>query len=594
MPRRCWGYLPEERGLYPKVEVEEQLLFLARLHGLAKSAARTHLNEWLERFQITEYRHRKVEELSKGNQQKIQFLATILHDPIILIMDEPFSGLDPINATVLKDAFEEMHRRGKTLIFSTHQLEQVEELCQDVVIINKGRSIVQGSVRAVKRQHGRNIGLIAGYEFRKRVRQRSFIITTILILVLVILGACVPTVVQYFTATSSSQTTMVVVNHAGPIAGMNDEALSRSIDAALNGAASQASGPPAYSVRTAPAGSSTSDLERQVKNGSLSLVLVLDWAANGEIGFTYYTNASTSGLSADPRLVQVQAEASQLAVLDKASRLGLTPVQTASLFAQPAFHVVNTGQSSRSAAEAVTGYIIAYVGVLLIFMSVYMYGYGVATGVAEEKSSRIMEILVNAATPFQLMVGKIVGIGSAGLAQMAAFVVVGIGALLLQTPLRALLGLGSGAAGLNLDIMGASVTMLLLLLVYFLLGFLLYATLFAAMGALVKRQEELQNVIQPVMWLFTIGYLVSFIGISNPDAPWVKVISYIPFWTPTAMLMRIGTGSVAWWEIALTVILMSAAIYLCAVVSARIYRFGVLMYGQKPGLRQLARLVRGS
>jgi ABC-2 type transport system ATP-binding protein len=157
VPRRNWGYLPEERGLYPKVEVEEQLLFLARLYGLSKSAARTHLDEWLERFQITEYRKKKVEELSKGNQQKIQFLATILHDPLILIMDEPFSGLDPINATILKEAFEEMHRRGKTLIFSTHQLEQVEELCQDVVIINKGQTIVQGSVREVKRQHGRNV-----------------------------------------------------------------------------------------------------------------------------------------------------------------------------------------------------------------------------------------------------------------------------------------------------------------------------------------------------------------------------------------------------------------------------------------------------
>jgi ABC-2 type transport system ATP-binding protein len=156
VPRRNWGYLPEERGLYPKVEVEEQLVFLARLNGLAKSAAREQLDEWLERFQITEYRKMKVEELSKGNQQKIQFLATIIHDPLILIMDEPFSALDPINANLLKEALLEMHRRGKTMIFSTHQLEQVEELCEDVLIIDKGQTIIQGSVREVKRQHGRN------------------------------------------------------------------------------------------------------------------------------------------------------------------------------------------------------------------------------------------------------------------------------------------------------------------------------------------------------------------------------------------------------------------------------------------------------
>jgi ABC-2 type transport system ATP-binding protein len=157
IPRHHFGYLPEERGLYPKVEVQEQLLFLARLNGLSKTDAVAQLDEWLERFDIEQYRKMKVEELSKGNQQKIQFLATILHDPLILIMDEPFSGLDPVNANLLKEALLEMHRRGKTMIFSTHQLEQVEELCEDVVIIDKGQTIIQGSVREVKRHEGRNV-----------------------------------------------------------------------------------------------------------------------------------------------------------------------------------------------------------------------------------------------------------------------------------------------------------------------------------------------------------------------------------------------------------------------------------------------------
>src|SRR5438552_5080575 len=157
VPRRNWGYLPEERGLYPKMRVDEQLLFLARLNGLSKQAAEKELTDCLEHFQLSANHKKKIEELSKGNQQKVQFLATILHDPTILVMDEPFSGLDPVNANVLKEAFLEMHRRGKTIIFSTHQLEQAEELCQDIVIINKGQSIVQGSVREVKRQHGRNL-----------------------------------------------------------------------------------------------------------------------------------------------------------------------------------------------------------------------------------------------------------------------------------------------------------------------------------------------------------------------------------------------------------------------------------------------------
>jgi ABC-2 type transport system ATP-binding protein len=157
VPRRNWGYLPEERGLYPKMRVDEQLLFLARLNGLSKQAADQELTDWLERFQISANRKKKIEELSKGNQQKVQFLATILHDPTFLVMDEPFSGLDQVNANVLKEAFLEMHLRGKTILFSTHQLEQAEELCQDIVIINQGQSVVAGSVREVKRQYGRNV-----------------------------------------------------------------------------------------------------------------------------------------------------------------------------------------------------------------------------------------------------------------------------------------------------------------------------------------------------------------------------------------------------------------------------------------------------
>ena len=157
VPRHLWGYLPEERGLYPKMRVDEQLLFLARLNGLSKQDAEKALTEWLERFQISSNRKKKIEELSKGNQQKVQFLATILHDPMILVMDEPFSGLDPVNAQVLKEAFLEMHRRGKTIIFSTHQLEQAEELCQEIVIINQGQSVLQGSVREVKRKPGRQV-----------------------------------------------------------------------------------------------------------------------------------------------------------------------------------------------------------------------------------------------------------------------------------------------------------------------------------------------------------------------------------------------------------------------------------------------------
>lgn len=161
VPRQTFGYLPEERGLYPKMTVEDQLLFLARLYGAPRDAARQALDEWLERFEITQNRTKQVDQLSKGNQQKIQFLAAVLHDPQILIMDEPFSGLDPVNAAQMQAAFLELRDRGKTIIYSTHQLDQAQELCQDVAIIHRGRLVAGGDIREVRRGMGTRVVRLA-------------------------------------------------------------------------------------------------------------------------------------------------------------------------------------------------------------------------------------------------------------------------------------------------------------------------------------------------------------------------------------------------------------------------------------------------
>jgi ABC-2 type transport system ATP-binding protein len=161
VPRKTWGYLPEERGLYLEMTVIDVLRFFARLYGVPGGEATAEVEDWLDRFRVPDYRDRKVKELSKGNQQKIQFIAAILHDPDVLIMDEPFSGLDPVNVQLLKEAFLEMRRRGKALIFSTHQMETVEELCESIVIVDRGRVVVGGSVRDVKRAMGRQVVRLA-------------------------------------------------------------------------------------------------------------------------------------------------------------------------------------------------------------------------------------------------------------------------------------------------------------------------------------------------------------------------------------------------------------------------------------------------
>ncbi|WP_042356553.1 ABC transporter ATP-binding protein [Bacillus rubiinfantis] len=154
------GYLPEERGLYPKLKVRDQIVYLARLRGMQKAEAQKELKRWLEKFKVPEYENKKVEELSKGNQQKIQFIAAVIHKPKLLILDEPFSGLDPVNVEQLKDAVISLKESGTTIVFSSHQMHHVEELCEHLCIMHKGRPVVHGGLKEIKRAFGKKNLLI--------------------------------------------------------------------------------------------------------------------------------------------------------------------------------------------------------------------------------------------------------------------------------------------------------------------------------------------------------------------------------------------------------------------------------------------------
>ena len=155
------GYLPEERGLYKKMKVGEQALFFARLKGLSRRDAMQRLRQWFEKFGITGWWDKKVEELSKGMAQKVQFIVTVLHEPELLIFDEPFSGFDPINANLLKEEILALRDKGATVIFSTHNMSSVEEICDHITLINKSKNILSGRVDEIRRRHGANIFEVA-------------------------------------------------------------------------------------------------------------------------------------------------------------------------------------------------------------------------------------------------------------------------------------------------------------------------------------------------------------------------------------------------------------------------------------------------
>lgn len=158
--QRMIGYMPEERGLYKKMKVGEQLMYLAQLKGMNKKNAEEKIRYWLNRFSAADWHLKTVGELSKGMSQKIQFIATIVHDPDIYIFDEPFSGLDPINSELLKEIIIELREQGKTILFSTHRMEQVEQMCDDICLFNNGKVVLTGNLRQIKKQFGKNTVLL--------------------------------------------------------------------------------------------------------------------------------------------------------------------------------------------------------------------------------------------------------------------------------------------------------------------------------------------------------------------------------------------------------------------------------------------------
>jgi ABC-2 type transport system ATP-binding protein len=154
--RQAIGYLPEERGLYPRMDVRRVIVFLAALRGLSESEAQKRADEWLARFELSDWAEKKVRDLSKGMQQKVQFICAVLHKPKIVILDEPFSGLDPVNAATVKDIMLELRDQGSTIVLSTHRMEQVEKMCDSICLIDKGHNVLAGDLRAIKQSYGKN------------------------------------------------------------------------------------------------------------------------------------------------------------------------------------------------------------------------------------------------------------------------------------------------------------------------------------------------------------------------------------------------------------------------------------------------------
>lgn len=430
-----------------------------------------------------------------------------------------------------------------------------------------------------------NILAVARREFNVRVRTRSYVIGTLLLVVGVAAIAFVPVVLRYIDQGSTNR----IAVRVGDVGLGADPAAT--LGALLNaGASGGQAGPPTYTV------TSVTDLaaaRAQVKSGELKAVLDIERSAGGEPGFTLYSNDTATS-----RVSQLIGQATNaLVIADRLDRLGVSPGDQATLFA-PATYAVRWADPERTdptqgAVDQGSSYLLGFGLTILIFMMIVLYGNWIAMSVVEEKSSRVMEVILNAATPFQLLTGKVLGVGAVALTQYAAIIVAGIVALLVQGPVTA--ALFGGADGDTALPQGLTVSLLALLGVYGVLGFLLYAVLYAAAASLVSRQEEVNQAVMPMSLISTLGYLVGVYtatGLIDIESGWMTVLAQVPFLSPFLMLSRVTGGDVTPWEIGLSIGLLAVTIVVALWIAARIYAAGVLLYGQRPGLRAIWRLMR--
>ncbi len=438
-----------------------------------------------------------------------------------------------------------------------------------------------------------NIIAIARREFVFRVRTRSFLIGTLILVAGVVAIAFVPKVVDYLDRGGPSK---IGVYATGADIATDPAA---TLDGLLNAPTPQDTGSTSspgsgagerFEVMAIP------DLaagRAATESGEYSAVLGIDRGSDGELQFTMYTNDRAT--SSTTQLVRQASQA--IAIADRLERAGVEPADQAGLFA-PVDYVLawpdpDRADQTRDDAAFDSTFALGFGMTILIFMMIILYGNWVAMSVVEEKSSRVMEVILNAATPFQLLSGKVLGVGAVAGVQYLAILGAGVVAIVLQGPVsETLLGGGSGDVSLP---EGLTPVLLVLFGIYGVLGFLLYAVLFAAAGSLVSRQEDVNQVVLPMTLIASLGYILavySGAGLVEVGSGLIVVLSVVPFISPFLILSRSASGGVEPWEIVVSVALLVLAIGIALWIAARIYAAGVLLYGQRPGIRKIWRITR--
>lgn len=410
------------------------------------------------------------------------------------------------------------------------------------------------------------IWLIAKREWTTRMAQRSFRIVTIVQVLAILIGACLPTIVARFTSDSPSEVTIGVVDTA--------DVSARELLTPLVTVAPESD---LDTITLVDARGSDDELRDQINDGDLDGVLTVTRDASGGLAFALETESGDTDVTTQ----RIYAAAATLALEDRLEQNGVAAEDVASVLASPSFAITSTDRAETKTDSTGARYAVGFVFTILMYMAIILYGNWIAQGVVEEKASRIMEIMINAATPRDLLAGKVIGIGLGALTQLVPMLLAGGIAFALQPQLADLIGVDKSDV-LDIDFGAISATAVGWFAVYFVLGFTLYASLYAAVGSLVSRQEEVSQAVSPLMTFTIVGYIGALITQSMPDSIWATVLSIFPLTSPFSMVGRILSGDAPGWEIATSVVLLAITAVAGIVLAARVYRVGVLMYGQKP------------
>jgi ABC-2 type transport system permease protein len=418
---------------------------------------------------------------------------------------------------------------------------------------------------------------VARREYLIRVRTRTFAVLTVVIALVGIALTLLPLGVRLVGGDKPSR--IAVYSTAADLSVDPASTLQASLNASAAGTQTGSTTARFVVVATSDA----SAAKDEVRTDKLDGLVSLSRAADGDLAFDYFSKDAPSS----QRLALVRQAASSLTIADRLQMAGVAAADRDRIFAPTAFATTpaDPTEARRNQDQFVPSYILATVFVILMFMAIQVYGNWVAASVAEEKSSRVMELLISAATPRQLLFGKVLGNGAAGLTQyLVVLLAAGLGFLVQGRLSNALLGSTAGAV-----IPGVTPSILVWFGVFFVTGFIQYTILYAGAGSMVSRQEDVQQIAGPLTFLGLGGYLLSFLAINVIDATWVRVLSFVPFVSAFFFPARIVLSSPAPWEYALSIALTLVGILGGLWVAARIYAAGVLLYGQRPTMRALWR-----